>query len=377
MSNGTPVRKPGRTIWGVSITRTSGKLIPSSPASGSADSCRSCDQVNNSGSVEPPYGLKSRMRTAPVVVRYTSYVSARANVFRCDSTHSMHAPADLARTVRLREQVAHVLGVEGAQLVLHLRRVVVQEREVVCHVALGHAHQAAIAHEAPELAGGLQVEPARAARVSVRAHRVARKGTAQTRAQVPCHFFSTSWGGVRGASCGVQSSHWAYACCKSCAMASLDLSSRTTSSALVHFRLPANVTHTASCKHPHTSVGARARGVAAHIARARLGSAPVELRQHSTAKATDGGLYGRVNLRETRFRRIVRVAVLIISCERAVTRVHRVYGRALGQLQVARGSLCAQREYEDGTLCAASRTAALVLCRCTPSSRRKSTNAWT
>ena len=59
----------------------------------------------------------------------------------------------------LREYRGHVAEVEGAQLVLQVRHVGCQEGEVVRTVALGGAQQAAVAHEAPELAGGLQVEP--------------------------------------------------------------------------------------------------------------------------------------------------------------------------------------------------------------------------
>ena len=66
----------------------------------------------------------------------------------------------IARTVGLRECGGHMAEVEGAELALQVRHVGGEEGEVVRTVALRGGQQAAVAHEAPELAGGLQVEPA-------------------------------------------------------------------------------------------------------------------------------------------------------------------------------------------------------------------------
>ena len=68
--------------------------------------------------------------------------------------------ASIARTVGLREYRGHVAEVEGAQLVLQVRHVGCKKGEVVRTVALGGGQKAAVSDEAPELAGGLQVEPA-------------------------------------------------------------------------------------------------------------------------------------------------------------------------------------------------------------------------
>jgi hypothetical protein len=66
----------------------------------------------------------------------------------------------IARTLGLRECGSHMTEVEGAELVLQVRHVGGEEGEVVRTVALRRSQQAAVAHEAPELASGLQVEPA-------------------------------------------------------------------------------------------------------------------------------------------------------------------------------------------------------------------------
>ena len=66
---------------------------------------------------------------------------------------------DAARTVGLRERGSHTVAVEGAQLVAQARHVGGKEREVVSAVPLRRGQQAAVPHEAPKLAGRLQVEP--------------------------------------------------------------------------------------------------------------------------------------------------------------------------------------------------------------------------
>jgi hypothetical protein len=81
--------------------------------------------------------------------------------------------------------------------------------------------------------------------------------------------------------------------------------------------------------HPHGILHASQSCESAHlgdsifIARGNthLGRTPVQLRKDSTTEGTDGSLNCAVQVRETRFRGVVRVTVFISSCERGVAHV--------------------------------------------------------
>ena len=75
----------------------------------------SSSHVKSSGSVAPPQGLKSSTRTMPLLVTYTSYVSAHHR----GSAHERrkHANTRNVRTVGVREHVSHGFVVECVQLV--------------------------------------------------------------------------------------------------------------------------------------------------------------------------------------------------------------------------------------------------------------------
>jgi hypothetical protein len=162
----------------------------------------------------------------------------------CNCTQP-HAAAR-ARTVRVRERISDVLVVERVELLRERTLALSQEGEVVAGVPLAQPHQATAAREAAELHGRLQLEPGAGVAARVREDDAPAGEQPQPRSMTR-HFFKTSCGGVSGVSDGNTSTHAAYAWHRSCATASELFSRSSTSSAFVHRRLPATVSHTASC----------------------------------------------------------------------------------------------------------------------------------